>query len=107
MRFLSRSMIICPLPAIFSSCSVSVSVSVFANDQNQLALQMAALADAVRLGGILQTVAGDRRRPDRGLGDQLLHPLEMGTIARDPRAQHLDVVARRGRARRRRRNPYQ
>src|SRR5262252_278024 len=76
-----------------------------ADDQHELALQVAAFADAVRLGGLGERKAGDRRRPDRALVVKLVHALEMGAVARDARAQHLDIRTRRLKPLRRRRDP--
>src|SRR4051812_29047277 len=90
MRCRSRSMTVCPLPAIYpSSCFAS------AHRQHQLALQVAPLADPVRLGRVSELIAGDRRRPDRAGGQQFLHALQMGAVAGDARPQYLDILARR------------
>src|SRR5579863_3214100 len=95
MRFLSSSMTISPLPAMFSSLCDDCRL---AHDQHQLALKMTAFTDAMRLRRISQAVAANGRRPDRAGIEQFDHALEMSTVARDPRAQHPDVVARRPKA---------
>ena len=62
-----------------------------ADDQHELALEVAPFADAVRLGRLGERVAGDRRRPDGAGREQLFHAFEMRAVARDARAQHLDI----------------
>src|SRR5947207_6828800 len=76
-----------------------------AHHQHELALQMAAFADAVRLGRLGERVTGDRRRPNGARLVKRLHAFEMGAVARDTRAQDLDIRARRLKAGRRGRNP--
>src|SRR5215469_15611343 len=100
MRFLSRSMIVCPLPAIRFSSSLM-------DFEHQLALQMTALADPVGLGGVSELEAGNCRWRHCSGRQQLQHPLQMRTVASDARAQHLDILAHRLETRRSRRNPDQ
>src|SRR5947207_13691106 len=76
-----------------------------AHHQHELALEMAAFADAVRLGRLGERVTGDRGRPNGAGLVKLLHAFEMGTVARDARTQQFDVRARRLKAGRRGRNP--
>src|SRR6266513_4377595 len=76
-----------------------------AHYQDERALEMAAFADAVRLGRLGERVTGDRGRPNGAGLVKLLHAFEMGTVARDARTQQFDVRARRLKAGRRGRNP--
>src|SRR5271165_3347152 len=94
MRFLSRSMIFCSLPAIGSSFYS-------ADFEYQLALQVAPLADAVRLGGVGELIAGDGRRRHRAGIEQCQHAFQMGAVTRNSRAEHLNILAGRLKPRRR------
>src|SRR5215471_10635392 len=85
MRFLSRSMIIWPLPVIPSS-------SFSANFEYQLALQVPGFTDPVRLGGVGELIAGDCRRRHRAGLEQPQHALEMCTVPRDIRAQYPHIL---------------
>ena len=87
--------------------SSSLIGDVLSADQHQLALQVAPLADPVRLGRVGELVAGDRRRPHRAGLQQLVHAFEMRPVARDARPQHLDIAAARLEPGRRRRDPHQ
>src|SRR6266513_701479 len=78
-----------------------------AHYQDERALEMAAFADAVRLGRLGERVTGDRGRPNGAGLVKLLHAFEMGAVARDARTQQLDIGARRLKAGRRGRNPDQ
>src|ERR1051325_11590497 len=91
-------------PPDFSGGFLFAGARDLAVDQDELTLQMAAFADAVRLRRLGERVTGDRGRPDGASVVKLLHEFEVGAVARDARAEHLDIGARRLKAGRGRRD---
>src|ERR1700722_17323545 len=82
MRFLSRTITICPLPAIcLSSQRISKTSLPFSTDfENQLAVQMAAFADPVSLRRVGELIAGDPRRRYGAGFEQRQHPFQMRAV---------------------------
>src|SRR5271165_2949306 len=78
-----------------------------AHDQHEFALQVAAFADPVRLGGVGKPVADDVGRPYRALVVKFEHAFEMDAVAGNIGPQYLHILAAWLKARGSGGNPYQ